>query len=63
MDAIRTKFQFEEDICSLQVTYLAEVFMDETLDLLVSAGSNNLFYVLGRKSGESNTVFLMEASC
>jgi acyl-ACP thioesterase len=63
MDAIRSKFQFEEDICSLQVTYLAEVFMDDKLDLLVSVGSKRIFYVLGRKSGVSNTVFLMEASC
>lgn len=63
IDAIRAKFQFEGDIRSLQVTYLAEVFMDDKLDLLVSAGSNRLFYVLGRKSDEANNVFLMEASC
>jgi acyl-ACP thioesterase len=63
IDAIRAKFQFEGDIRSLQVTYLAEVFMDDKLDLLVSAGSNKLFYVLGRKSDEANNVFLMEASC
>jgi acyl-ACP thioesterase len=63
IDAIKAKFQFEGDIRSLQVTYLAEVFMDDKLDLLVSAGSNRLFYVLGRKSDEANNVFLMEASC
>jgi len=63
IDAIRTKFQFEGDIRSLHVTYLAEVFMYDNLDLLVSAGSNRLFYVLGRKSDEANNVFLMEACC
>ncbi len=63
IDAIRAKFQFEGDIRSLQVTYLAEVFMDDKLDLLVSAGSNRLFYILGRKSDEANNVFLMEVSC
>lgn len=63
IDAIRAKFQFEGDIRSLQVTYLAEVFMDDKLDMLVSAGSNRLFYVLGRKSDEANNVFLMETSC
>jgi len=63
IDAIRAKFQFEGDIRSLQVTYLAEVFMDDKLDLLVSAGSNSLFYVLGRKSDETHNVFLMEVSC
>jgi acyl-ACP thioesterase len=63
IDAIRAKFQFEGDIRSLQVTYLAEVFMDDKLDLLASAGSNRLFSVLGRKSDEANNVFLMEVSC
>ncbi|MHC4087627.1 MAG: acyl-[acyl-carrier-protein] thioesterase [Planctomycetota bacterium] len=63
IDAIRAKFQLEGDIRSLQVTYLAEVFMDDKLDLLVSAGSSRLFYVLGRKSDEATNVFLMEASC
>lgn len=63
IDALRAKFKFEGDIRSLQVTYLAEVFMDDKLDLLVSAGSNRLFYVLGRKSDESNNVFVMEVSC
>ena len=63
IDAIRAKFQFEGDIRSLQVTYLAEVFMDDRLDLLVSADSNRVYYVLGRKSDETNNVFLMETSC
>jgi len=63
IDAIKAKFQFEGDIRSLQVTYLAEVFMDDKIDLLVSAGSNRVFYVLGRKSDEANNVFVMEVSC
>ena len=63
IDAIRAKFQFGGDIRSLQVTYLAEVFMDDKLDLLVSAGSNRVYYILGRKSDEANNVFLMEAFC
>jgi len=63
MDAIRANFQFEGDIQSLQVTYLAEVFKDDKLDLLASGVSNNDFYLLGRKSGEAISVFLMEVSC
>lgn len=63
IDAVRTKFKFEGDIRSLQVTYLAEAFLGDKLDLLVSAGSNRLFYVLGRKSDKANNVFVMEVSC
>ncbi len=62
IDAIRANFQFEGDIRSLQVTYLAEVFKDDKLDLLVSGGCNGVFYVFGRKSGEATNVFLMEVS-
>ncbi|MHC4656074.1 MAG: acyl-[acyl-carrier-protein] thioesterase [Planctomycetota bacterium] len=60
LDALRAKFKFEGVIRSLQVTYLAEVFINDKLDLLVSAGSNRLFYVLGRKSDDANNVFVME---
>jgi acyl-ACP thioesterase len=63
IDAIRAMFQFEGDILSLQVTYLAEVFMDDKIDLLISASDNRLFYVLGRKSDDVNNVFVMEVSC
>jgi acyl-ACP thioesterase len=63
IDAVRAKFKFEGDIRSLQVTYLAEVFLDDKLGLLVSSSSNRLFCVLGRKSDEANNVFVMEVSC
>jgi acyl-ACP thioesterase len=63
LDALRAKFKFERVIRSLQVTYLAEVFINDKLDLLVSAGSNRLFYVLGRQSDKANNVFVMEVSC
>jgi len=62
IDALRAKYKFEGVIRSLQVTYLEEVFMDDKIDLLVSSTSNRLFYVLGRKSDESNNVFVMEVS-
>jgi len=63
IDALRAKYKFEGFIRSLQVTYLEEVFMDDKIDLLVSSTSNKLFFVLGRKSDESNNVFVMEVSC
>ena len=59
IDAIRANFRFEGAIRSVQVTYLAEVFMNDKLDLQVSGGSNSVFYVLGRKSSELTNVFLM----
>ena len=62
IDAIKAKFKFDRDIRSLQVTYLAEVFLADKLDLLVSAGSNRVSYVLGRKSDKANNVFVMEVS-
>ena len=63
IDALIAKYKFEGFIRSLQVTYLEEVFMDDKIDLLVSSTSNKLFFVLGRKSDESNNVFVMEVSC
>ncbi|MHC4691477.1 MAG: acyl-[acyl-carrier-protein] thioesterase [Planctomycetota bacterium] len=63
IDAIRANFEFEGDIRSLQVTYLAEVFMNDRLDLLVSGTSNSVVYLLGRKTGEVTNVFLMEVAC
>ena len=60
IDAVRAKFKFEGNIRSLQATFLAEVFLGDKLDLLVSAGSNRLFYVLGRQSDTNKNVFVME---
>lgn len=62
IDAVRAKFSLEGNVRSLQVTYLAEVFLADKLDLLVSAGSNRLFYVIGRKADKANNVFVMEVS-
>jgi hypothetical protein len=44
----------------MPLTYLAEVFPGDKLDLLVSAGSNRLVYVLGRQSDTYKNVFVME---
>jgi len=40
-----------------------EVFEGDELDILVSSGRNERFYVLGRKSGGGNNVYVMEISC
>ena len=60
IDAVRAKYSFEGNIRSLQATFLAEVFLGDKLDLLVSADSNRLFYVLGRQADTNKNVFVME---
>ena len=62
IDALRKRFQFKGNIRFLQATYLSEVFEGDQLDLLVSSGSNERFYVLGRKSGGDGNVYVMEIS-
>jgi acyl-ACP thioesterase len=60
IDAVRANYSLEGNIRSLQATFLAEVFLGDKLDLLVSAGGNRLFYVLGRQSDTNKNVFVME---
>jgi acyl-ACP thioesterase len=60
IDALRAKCSFDRDIRSLQATFLAEVFLGDKLDLLVSAGSDRLSYVLGRQADTNKNVFVME---
>jgi medium-chain acyl-[acyl-carrier-protein] hydrolase len=63
IDALSRTSKLNENICSMQATYLSEVFEGDELDLLVSSGTNERFGVLGRKSGTETNVFLMEVSC
>jgi medium-chain acyl-[acyl-carrier-protein] hydrolase len=63
IDALRRIFEVKENIHFLQATYLSEVFEGNELDILVSSGRNERFYVLGRKSGGGNNVYVMEISC
>lgn len=63
IDALRRIFKFKGNIRFLQATYLSEVFEGDELDLLVSSGGKESFYVLGRKSGGGSNVFIMETSC
>jgi acyl-ACP thioesterase len=60
IDALSRTFRLDENIRSVQATYLSEVFEGDELDLLVSSGNNGQFGVLGRKSGSDTNVFLME---
>jgi len=60
MDALSRAFKLDENIRSVQATYLSEVFEGDELDLLVSSGSNGQFGVLGKIAGTETNVFLME---
>lgn len=62
IDALRRIFEFKGSIHFLQATYLSEVFEGDELDILVSSGRNERFYVLGRKSGGDSNVYVMEIS-
>jgi medium-chain acyl-[acyl-carrier-protein] hydrolase len=62
IDALRRDFPFNQDIKTIQATYLSEVFEADEIDLFVNASSNELIYVLDRKSDRDINVFLMEIS-
>jgi medium-chain acyl-[acyl-carrier-protein] hydrolase len=63
IDALSREFKLEKNICSVQATYLSEVFEGDELDLLAALRANGQFGVLGRKSGTEDNVFLMEVCC
>jgi len=63
MDALSRAFKLNENISSVQATYLSEVFEGDELDLLAVSRANGRFGVLGRKSGTETNVFLMEVCC
>ncbi|MBN2594175.1 MAG: hypothetical protein JXA81_11765 [Sedimentisphaerales bacterium] len=58
--AVQGEFKLNDNIRSVQATYLSEVFEDDELDLLATPNEGGQLGVLGRKSGEENNVFLME---
>jgi acyl-ACP thioesterase len=59
-DALRRVFDMEGDICSLQATYLSEVFEGDEVDFAVSSDGERCLRVLGSKPDEENAVYLME---
>ena len=63
IDALRKAFKFEGNIRSMHATYLSEVFEADELDLLLSHSRNEHFYVLARRAGEDNNVYVMEIGC
>ena len=60
VDALHRTLKPEGKISGLHVTYLAEVFEGEGVDVLVCGGGIGRFDVLGRKPEEEINVFMME---
>lgn len=63
IDALRKAFKFDGNIRSMHATYLSEVFEADELDLLLSQGENNNFFVLAKRPGGQNNVYIMEINC
>ena len=63
MDALNRSFRLNENIRSVQATYLSEAFEGDELDLLATSRTGGQFGILGRKSGTETNVFLMEVCC
>jgi len=63
MDALRRTFQFKGSIRSAQVTYLAEVFEGDQIDLLLSCDNGEHFYILGKRTTQQDNMYLMELGC
>jgi acyl-ACP thioesterase len=61
-DALRRAFKVEGDIHCMQVSYLAEVFEGDELDMLISSDSDGHFHILGSRSGTETDVYMMEVS-
>ena len=59
LDALHQNFAFPVTIHSLQISYLAEAFENDRLDLELAQRDSRGF-VLGRKAGEDSNVFLLE---
>jgi medium-chain acyl-[acyl-carrier-protein] hydrolase len=62
IDALSRPSKLNENIRSMQATYLSEVFEGDELELLVGSRTDGQLGVLGRKSGTETNVFLMEVS-
>ena len=76
IDALRRKFQFKGSLHSVQITYLAEAFEGDEIDLLLScppprlasadagaADSGKCFYIRGKRASQQDNVYLMELGC
>ena len=59
LDSLHQNFDLPAEIHSLQISYLAEAFENDTLDLQLAQMDSRCF-VLGRKAGDNSNVFILE---
>ena len=62
LDAVHQDLGGLPEIRSMQLTYLAEVFAGDEIELLVSAGDNGCIHACARKSDDGTNAFLMQLS-
>jgi len=62
MDALMRAFRPQGTVRCVQTTYLSEAFEGDELDLLVSSDKSGNFRVLGRRTGTTSNVYIMEAA-
>ena len=60
LDAVHQRFGSLPEIHSMQLTYLAEIFAGDEIDLLVAADGEGCIRSCIRKSGDGANAFLME---
>jgi medium-chain acyl-[acyl-carrier-protein] hydrolase len=60
MDALRRRFNFDGELRRVHVSYLAEVFEGDAVDILVWSDAHGKSGVLGRKPHGQENAFLME---
>jgi len=59
LDSLHQNFDLPAEIHSLQISYLAEAFENDTLDLQLAQMDSRCF-VLGRKDDDNSNVFILE---
>ncbi len=62
-DAVRRKLGDLPAIRSIQLTYVAEVFEDDEIEMLVFPAGDGRIHVCARKAGDGANAFLMEILC
>ena len=63
IDAIDRKFKPSGTIRCLGISYLAEVFAGEMLELFISSGGDGRFHLMGKRASDQTIVYLMELIC
>ena len=61
--AIDRKFKPGGTITCVAISYLAQVFEGEMLELFISSGGDGRFHLMGKRPSDQTIVYLMELFC